>query len=160
MFPTDTTITFPVQGKNNENAIIAEALKILKRRNRKGRIISSPQDTRDYLQLALAEEKNEVFAVMYMDNRHKVIDLRMEFHGTIDGASVWPRVLVQHALELNASAVVLCHNHPSGVAEPSDADIRITRRIQEALGLIDVRVLDHFIVTNNESLSLAESGRL
>jgi DNA repair protein RadC len=157
---TSNTFTFPVKGTNNENAIIAEALKILKKRHRKGRKITCPQDTRDYLQLSLAEEKNEVFAVMYMDNRHSVIDLKMEFYGTIDGASVYPRVLVQHALELNASAVILCHNHPSGVNEPSTADIRITRRIQDALGLIDVRVLDHFIVTNTQVTSLAEIGQM
>lgn len=153
-----STMTFPVQGVQNENAIIKEALKILKRRHRKGRQLTSSKDTNDYLRLMLAEEKNEVFAVLYLDNQHKIIELKHEFYGTIDGAAIYPRVVVQHALELNASAVILCHNHPSGVNEASQADIRITRRLQDALKLLDIRVLDHIIVTSLESVSLAEQG--
>jgi DNA repair protein RadC len=95
---------------------------------------------------------------VYLDNRHRIIDVAELFHGTIDGASVHPRVVVQQALELNAAAIIFYHNHPSGVAEPSHADEAITRRLKEALALVDVRVLDHFVVTAGESVSFANRG--
>ena len=97
---------------------------------------------------------------MFLDNRHRVLQVEEMFQGTIDGASVHPRVVVQRALEVNAAAVVLFHNHPSGVAEPSHADQAITRRLSDALALVDVRVLDHFVVAAGESVSFAESGLL
>ena len=97
---------------------------------------------------------------MFLDNRHRVIQVVEMFQGTIDGASVHPRVVVQRALELNAAAVVFFHNHPSGVAEPSHADEAITRRLRDALALVDVRVLDHFVVAAGESVSFAERGLL
>ena len=100
----------------------------------------------------------EVFACLFLDNRHRVIEYEELFRGTIDGASVHPREVVRRALEHNAAALILAHNHPSGVAEPSDADRSITRRLSEALALVDVRILDHFIVGEGEPLSLAERG--
>jgi DNA repair protein RadC len=93
-----------------------------------------------------------------MDNRHRVICFEEMFRGTIDGASVHPREIVKQALAHNAAAVILAHNHPSGVAEPSHADKALTQRLKEALSLVDIRVLDHFIVGDGQSLSFAESG--
>ena len=106
------------------------------------------------------DRKHEVFGALFLDNRHRVIRVAEMFQGTIDGASVHPRVVAQRALELNAAAIVFFHNHPSGVAEPSNADEAITRRLREALALVDVRVLDHFVVAAGESVSFAESGLL
>ena len=99
-----------------------------------------------------------MFGSLFLDGRHRIIAVSELFQGTIDGASVYPRVVVQKALELNSAAVVFFHNHPSGVAEPSHADTSLTRRLKEALALIDVRVLDHFVVAAAGSVSLAERG--
>ncbi|MEJ1296318.1 MAG: DNA repair protein RadC [Candidatus Sedimenticola sp. (ex Thyasira tokunagai)] len=120
--------------------------------------LTSPQQTRDYLQSRLSHHLNEVFACLFLDNRHRVIEYEELFQGTIDGAGVHPREVVRRALAHNAAAVILAHNHPSGVAEPSLADEKITRRLQEALALVDVRVLDHIIVGTGEMTSLAERG--
>ena len=123
-------------------------------------VISSPEATRDYLKLRLGTYPHEVFAALFLDNRHRVIDYRELFTGTIDGASVHPREVVRVALELNAAAIIFAHNHPSGVAEPSQSDLRITQRLKDALALIDVRVLDHLIIGEGEGTSLAERGLL
>jgi DNA repair protein RadC len=123
-------------------------------------VISSPEATRDYLKLRLHGYPHEVFAALFLDNRHRVIDYRELFRGTIDGASVHPREVVRCALELNAAAVIFAHNHPSGVAEPSQSDLRITQRLKDSLALIDVRVLDHLIIGDGEGTSLAERGLL
>jgi len=96
--------------------------------------------------------------VLFLDNRHRVISLDEMFNGTINGASVHPREIVKRALSHNAAAVILAHNHPSGVAEPSEADQHLTRKLSEALGLIDVRVLDHFVIGDGEAVSFAERG--
>lgn len=136
------------------------ALKVLAHRHRRGEPLTDPEASRAYLRLKIGERKFEVFACVFLDNRHRIIAFEELFQGTIDGASVHPRVVVQKALELNAAAVVLAHNHPSGVAEPSMADQRITQRLKDALALVDVRVLDHFIVSAEESLSFAEQGLL
>ena len=141
-----------------KQSLVALALTLLANRHRAGELLSSPDETRSYLRLRLAERKNEVFGCVFLDNRHRVIEVTELFQGTIDGASVHPRVVVQKALELNAAATLLFHNHPSGVAEPSHADEAITRRVKDALSLIDVRVLDHFVVTAGESVSFAENG--
>jgi len=121
-------------------------------------IESSPEATRDYLRLEIGERHNELFGVLFMDNRHRIIAKEELFYGTIDGASVHPRVVVARALTLNAAAVMFYHNHPSGVAEPSQSDLRITSRLKDALSLVDVRVLDHFIVSAEDSISFAERG--
>lgn len=109
--------------------------------------------------MEIGERHNELFGVLFLDNRHRVIAKEELFYG-IDGASVHPRVVVARALSLNAAVVMFFHNHPSGVAEPSQSDIRITARLKDALGLVDVRVLDHFIVSAEESVSFAERGLL
>ena len=141
-------------------SITALALAALAERHRPGQALGSPADTRAFLRLRLADRRNEVFGTLFLDNRHRLIEVAELFQGTIDGASVYPRVLVQKTLELNAAAVVFFHTHPSGVAEPSHADEAITRRLKAALALIDVRVLDHFVVAAGESVSFAERGLL
>jgi DNA repair protein RadC len=136
------------------------ALRVLAARHRKGQAIENPAHTQAYLRLRLAERPNEVFACLSLDTRHRVLALEELFQGTIDGASVHPREVVRRALECQAGAVILAHNHPSGVAEPSQADLRITDRLKSALSLVDVRVLDHVIVATEGTVSLAERGLL
>ena len=143
-----------------KRSLMAMALTMLTEQHRPGNALGSPEETRRYLRIRLAEYKNEVFGCLFLDNRHRIIEVAELFHGTIDGASVHPRVVVQKALELNSAAILLYHNHPSGVAEPSHADESITRRLKDALALVDVRVLDHFVVTAGESVSFAERGIL
>ena len=125
----------------------------------RGTSFTSPDAARTYLSAKLSGLKAEVFAVLFLDTRHQLLSYREMFHGTIDGASVYPREVVRAALDENAAAVILAHNHPSGVAEPSQADMRITTRLKEALALIDVRVLDHIIV-GSDLTSFAERGLL
>lgn len=122
--------------------------------------LESPQAVRDFLKARLRHEPHEVFACLFMDNRHRVLSFEVLFHGSIDSASVYPRQIVKRALAHNAAALILTHNHPSGVCEPSQSDRLLTRRIVDALALIDVRVLDHFIVGDDEPLSMAEHGWL
>ncbi len=126
----------------------------------RGDALTSPDDTRRYLTARLRGHANEVFACLFLDNRHRVISFEELFHGTINGASVHPRQVVRRALAHNAAALILAHNHPSGVAEPSQADLHLTRRLNEALALIDVRVLDHIVIGDGETVSLAERGLL
>lgn len=121
-------------------------------------VFSSAEHTRRYLQAQLRSEVREVFAVLYLDNQHRLLDYEPLFYGTINASAVYPREVARRALEMHAAAVILAHNHPSGVAEPSDADLRITRRIGEALALLDIRLLDHCIVAGSEVVSLAERG--
>jgi len=123
-------------------------------------VISNPEDTRQYLKSQLRDRPYEVFAALFLDNRHQVIQFEELFRGTIDGASVYPREVVKKALDHNAAALIIAHNHPSGVAEPSSADERITIRLKEALGLVDIRLLDHLIIGDGEIVSLAERGVL
>ncbi len=143
-----------------QTSLIQLAVAILERQHRPGQALSSPGETRDYLQLLLAEHRNEVFGMLLMDNRHRIRAIEELFQGTLDGASVYSRVVVQKALEHNAGAVVFFHNHPSGLPEPSRADETITRRLKDALKLIDVRVLDHIIVGAEGTVSFAERGLL
>lgn len=132
----------------------------LRERLERGDALTRPDDTRRYLQARLGSYPHEVFACLFLDTRHRVIACEELFNGTIDGACVYPREVVRRTLAHNAAAVILAHNHPSGVAEPSEADRQITRRLQEALALIDVRVLDHIVVAAGESVSLAERGMM
>jgi DNA repair protein RadC len=119
--------------------------------------LSSPADTMAYLHSQLRDRQHEVFACVMLDNRNRVIAFREMFRGTIDGASVYPREVVKQALADNAAGVILAHNHPSGVAEPSQADIQITERLKKALALVDIRVLDHVII-GDETLCFSERG--
>lgn len=121
-------------------------------------VISSPAETREYLKHQLRDRSCEIFAALFLDNRHQVIKFEELFQGTIDGASVYPREVVKKALKHNAAALIVAHNHPSGVAEPSSADEHITLRLKDALALVDIRLLDHLIIGNGEIVSLAERG--
>ena len=126
----------------------------------RGAAITDPGITRRYLKCKLGRYSREVFAVMFLDNQHRLISYEELFFGTIDGAAVHPREVVIRALTNHSAAVIFAHNHPSGVAEPSQADQRITDRLKAALLLVDVRVLDHMIVAGGEVLSFAEQGLL
>lgn len=130
---------------------LAETLK-------RGEALTSPEQTKLYLSGLLRDKQREEFYVLFLDNQHRVICGEPLFQGTIDAASVYPREVVKRALEHNAAALILAHNHPSGVAEPSQSDRRITRRIIDALALVDIRVLDHFVVGDGEIVSFAERG--
>lgn len=152
----------PVSEPLAGDALIAAALDELRSRLRKGGdVLSSPEATKQFLELKLSGSEHEVFAAVFLDTRHRVIDYKELFRGTIDGASVYPREVVKEALAHNASAVIFAHNHPSGVAEPSRADRDITTRLRDALGMVDIRVLDHLVVgTHGEITSFAERGLL
>ncbi|HQV41046.1 MAG: DNA repair protein RadC [Moraxellaceae bacterium] len=123
-------------------------------------VMSSPETTRNFLSARLRGLRHEVFAILFLDNQHRLIAFEELFRGTLDACSVHPRQVVERALHLNAAAVILSHNHPSGVAEPSGADRHITDRLRDALGLIEVRVLDHLVVGEGRPVSFAERGWL
>ena len=127
---------------------------------KEGDLMTTPALVRSYLSSQLRHQPREVFAVLFLDNQNRLISYDELFYGTIDGASVYPREVVKKALARNASALILAHNHPSGVAEPSQADVRITQRLQDALNLVDIRVLDHMVVGDSEVISFAERGLL
>lgn len=143
----------------HDDLVIERALAILKTRlNVPEHAFKCPGDTRQYCTLMLGAEERELFGVLFLNNRHGLLAYEVLFEGTIDGASIYPREVVKAALKYNAAAVIVTHNHPSGVPEPSPADERITKRLKEALALVDVRLLDHIIVGGTESVSLAERG--
>ena len=125
-----------------------------------GEAIRSPADTELFLKARMQHLDHELFCCLYLDNRHRVLRFDELFRGTIDGTSVYPREVVKEALGVNAAAVILAHNHPSGVAEPSQADERITKRLKSALELVDIRLLDHLIVGDGAATSLASRGLL
>ncbi|MDH1440369.1 DNA repair protein RadC [Pseudomonas sp. GD03721] len=146
---------------DQEDQVIEEALLILERRVfSRGPELTSPGVVAEYLKVLLAQEEHEVFGVVFLDTKHRVLAFEVLFHGSIDGASVYPRQVVKRALAHNAGAVILCHNHPSGCTVPSQADRTLTLRLKEALALVEVRVLDHFIVGAGRPTSLAENGWL
>ena len=123
-------------------------------------LFATPQAVRDYLQLQLGSRQHEIFAVLFLDSQHRLIALEELFRGTLTQTSVYPREVVIRALALNAASVVLAHNHPSGAARPSRADEVLTQTLKSALALVDVRVLDHFVVTSTQAVSMAELGLL
>lgn len=123
-------------------------------------VFSASADVRRYLRHRLGGRPREVFAALFLDAQHRLIAFRELFHGTVDSATVHPREVLREALALNAAALILVHNHPSGVADPSTSDVRITERLRHALQLIDVRVLDHIVVSGTEAVSMAERGLL
>ena len=141
-------------------AVLEMSRRYLAEKLRRGDPLADPEAVRFYLTSKLRDYRSEVFACLFLDNRHRVIQYEEMFHGTIDGASVHPREVVRKALFHNAAAVIFAHNHPSGVAEPSHADETLTQALKQALALIDVRVLDHFIVAGSGVLSFAERGLL
>ncbi len=162
---THTGTALQVQDPNgtyrtaSDEEVLNAARSTINRRFRRGKALTSPADSREFLRIRLAHLEHEVFAVLWLDNRHRVIAFEDLFRGTIDGASVHTREVVKSALDHNAAACIIAHNHPSGVSEPSRADETITRRLKDSLALIEVRVLDHIIV-GEDCVSFAERGLL
>jgi DNA repair protein RadC len=142
------------------SAILELARRALAGELRSGSALTSPQAVRDYLRLTLGGRPHEVFVALYLDAQHRVLALDELFRGTLTQTSVYPREVVKAALAANAAAVIFAHNHPSGVAEPSQADELLTRNLKDALALVDVKMLDHFIVAGTRALSFAERGLL
>ena len=137
-----------------ETAIVQQAMDILDRHL----IEVSPELVYQFLRIKLEHLEAEVFAVLFLDNQHRVIEYQELFQGTLSSASVYPREVVKAALKVNAAACIVTHNHPSGVSEPSQADILLTRRLKESLELVDVRVHDHIVIGKGEMTSLAQRG--
>jgi len=149
-----------VLGSPNADAVVAAALQVLEARAHYGSALTSPQAVRDYLRLRLSGLEHEVFVCVWLNVQHRVLEFQEVFRGTINQTSVYPREIVKAALKSNAAAVIFAHNHPSGVAEPSQADELLTRNLKAALAMVDVKVLDHFIVAGSAALSFAERGLL
>lgn len=146
-----------VANESTANAVLSIAENILRVRLQRRGCITDPADAMDYLRIRLGALEHEEFHVLWLDNRHHILECQRLFRGTVDGAAVYPREVVKAALAVNASAAILAHNHPSGSAEASAADRAITKQVRDALQLIDVRVLDHIIV-GEQALSMARSG--
>jgi len=144
----------------NRPPLVTQALALLAGEIRQSCYLSSPVAVRDYLQLLLADKPHEVFVVVFLDSQHQVLDVLEMFRGSLTQTSVYPREIVIESLARNAAAVILAHNHPSGSADASSADRALTATLQTALALVDVRVLDHFIVTRTRAPSFAEQGLL
>ena len=151
---------FQVSRPVTTNEILIMARKLIKRQFVRGRALTSPEATRDFLMLEMAQLEREAFYCIFLDNQHRVLTIECCFQGTIDTASIYPREVLKRVLQVNACAIILAHNHPSGVTEPSEADRAITRRLIAALAMVDVRVLDHFIIGGTEYYSFAEHGLL
>lgn len=153
-----------IQNENGEtraataDEIIQSAREMMSRKLRRGTLMTSPKLVRDFLSVKLGTLEHEMFCVILLDKRHRLIEYVELFRGTIDGANVYPREIVKLALAKNAAALLLCHPHPSGVAEPSQADELITHRLKDALALVDIRVLDHLIIAGGHVVSMAERG--
>jgi DNA repair protein RadC len=147
-----------------KRAQFAAAIELARRSTKEelktGTALTSPGAVRDYLRLAIGARPHEVFVCIWLDAQHRVIKFEEPFQGTLTQTSVYPREIVKAALACNAAAVIFAHNHPSGVAQPSQADELLTRNLRDALALIEVKVLDHFIIAGNQALSFAERGLL
>jgi len=141
-------------------AVIELAQRSIGESLQEGAALTSPGAVRDYLRLALGARQHEVFICLWLDAQHRVVKFEEPFRGTLTQTSVYPREIVKSALATNAAAVVFAHNHPSGVAQPSQADELLTRNLKEALALVEVKVLDHFVIAGNQAISFAERGLL
>jgi len=159
-YRVDSQGNFKFTGPVDEATILSVAEKIREARFYRETVLTHPAASRDYLVAKLALLPHEVFAAIFLDNRHAVIAFEILFTGTLDGASVHPREVIKRALHHNAAAVIFAHNHPSGVPEPSAADRSITDELKRALNVIGTRTLDHFIVGGNTTVSFAERGLL
>lgn len=166
MFPTPSVADSGAQvnmdlNQELDDRIIQQAIALLEQRVfNAGPTLNGPKAVRDYLRLKLMAEPNEVFVVVFLDSQHQVLACEPLFKGSIREAPVYPRVVVQRALELNASALILSHQHPSGIAEPSMQDRAITNQLQHILRMVDIQIVDHFIIGKGEPYSFAESGLL
>lgn len=156
----ETTGTYLVESPLTEADILLMAQQLASQRFRKGRQLTSPPEVFSHLQTLLEAYEHEVFALLMMDSKHRVIAFYELFRGTIDGATVYPREVVKLALQHNAAAVILVHNHPSGDPEPSQADRVLTSKLRDALNLVGIRTLDHIVVGSEGCVSLAELGHL
>lgn len=156
----DSKGNYKLTGKTTEHDVLAAAEGILRTKLERHGSIGNPSDASDFLRMRLGALLHEEFHILWLDNRHRILDCQKLFTGTVDGASVHPREVVRAALNINACAAVLAHNHPSGVAEPSAADRSITRELSEALRLVGVRILDHIVVGAGSCVSMAERGLL
>ncbi|MEA3250600.1 MAG: DNA repair protein RadC [Pseudomonadota bacterium] len=152
--------TYHITAPVTEAELLSIAQAFARRRLGRGRKLTQPALAFEYLQMLMQDYEHEVFSAVFLDTQHRIIHFEELFRGTIDSASVYPREVVKQALACNAAAVILVHNHPSGDPEPSDADRRITQRLQEALGLMEIRVIDHIVVGSEGCESLAERGWL
>lgn len=149
---------YRVRGLVKPEEIVSMASTILKDKILAKDMLTKPTDAARFLQLEMADDKEEVFSVLFLDSKHRILAFERLFSGTVDAASVYPRVVVKRSLNWNAAALILAHNHPSGSVEPSEADKVITRRLKDAMSLIDVRVLDHIVVGYEGWCSMAERG--
>ena len=154
----ETAGTYCITAPVTEAELLSIAQGFARRRLARGRKLTRPDLVFDYLQVLFQGYEHEVFSALFLDTQHRLIHFETLFRGTIDSASVYPREVVKRALAHNAAAVILVHNHPSGDPDPSDADRRITHRLKEALGLVEVRVIDHIVVGSEGCRSLAELG--
>ena len=144
-----------------ESNLVISALRCLERNLRHGSVLlNESREVCTYLQLQLAEEKNEVFSTLFLDNQHRLLAFEKLFYGTINEAMIYPRIIIQKALEHNAAAIILAHNHPSGKCEPSNADKEITVQIRTILEILNISLLDHIIVSHPNTYSFAEHGLL
>ena len=149
-----------VQSALQSPSFVTQALQWLETQIRQGPVLGTPSAVTDYLRLLIANRDHEVFTVLFLDAQNRLIDTSELFRGTLTQTSVYPREIVREALARNAAAVILAHNHPSDHAEPSAADRALTQSVRNALGLLDIRVLDHFVVTRSHCVSFAERGLL
>lgn len=156
----EATGTYLVESPVSEADILLMAQQLASQRLRRGRSLTSPTVVFSHLQTLLGSYEHEVFALLMLDNKHRTLEFRELFRGTLDGASVYPREVVKICLEHNAAAVILVHNHPSGDPEPSQADRVLTRKLQDALNLVDIRTIDHIVVGSEGCVSMAEQGYL
>ncbi|MBY6207473.1 MULTISPECIES: JAB domain-containing protein [Halomonas] len=156
----ETAGTYRITDTVTEAELLSIAKAFARRRLAKGRKITQPTLAFEYLQILLQDYEHEVFSAIFLDTQHRVIQFEELFRGTIDAANVYPREVVKQALAHNAAVVILVHNHPSGEPEPSDTDRRITQHLKEALGLVDVKVIDHIVVGSEGCESFAERGFL
>lgn len=154
----DRNGNYKLTGSTTEHDVLAAAEGILKAKLERLGSIGNPGDASDFLRMRLGSLLHEEFHVLWLDNRHRILDCQKLFTGTVDGASVHPREVVRAALTVNACAAVFAHNHPSGVAEPSAADRAITRELTDALRLVGIRVLDHIVVSAGGCVSMAGRG--
>lgn len=143
---------------DQDDAVILQALEILERRHQRGSAMTSPSTVKRYLTLRASKHDREVFSVLFLDSQNRILTYEEMFLGTISQASVYPREVARRALMLNAAAVIVTHNHPSGNTQPSRADEELTKTLKSALALVDVRLLDHIITAAGQSTSMAEMG--
>ena len=160
LYTHDDNGTYSFHKPVDKDTIVNIANNILAERFQRGSAITSPKEAVEYLTLRLGILEREVFLAMFLDNRHRVIATDILFMGTINGASIHPREIVKQALAHNAAAIIVSHNHPSGLPEPSASDIGITQKIKDALELVDIKLLDHIVVAGTQSVSLIRTRNI